>query len=371
MDTESLKQELTDLSTQCDQARQAGDYIQEADLQREVALRLTILGKFNQAKKRLRRALKLNQRTKRRQDESKTLYILGMVEARSSMQLNDSLPYFEQALTGFREIGDRVLEGRTQIYLGTLKLMHNFQKAGQQILQRSHIPKDLSGFGVSESEFQVIDGHLAEAIQAFSEAQDVNRLLDTLRYRTVLLLFRGHSQEAYGSMAKAIEVAKQHGRETELLQLQLDVYNVTSLSNENPKLRAIMEILHNAAQTGQERVAAYARFIRARDLLRSGNIEEAIQDGQVTRQLALQNTDPTLYLLSCLLMAEGEEQRHNRLAVLNILFTCQASLGKLLGKEARLPILMVIDSLKQRWGQANFDRVMAKYRTQFATNSES
>jgi len=367
MMTQTLHQQLTDLTQQCDQARQTGDVTQEAELQQEVALRLVLLNEFSQAKKRLRRALKLNQRQKHPLAEAKTRYILGMTEARSNPNLKESLAYFEQALPQFQGLAEWVMVGRTQIYLATLTLWQGFQQVGQQWLKAvsPEVTSPLK-FQLPTKQFQVVETHLEAAIGAFSKAEDVNRLLDSLRYRIVVLLLQGKTQAAFQNLSQALQVARQYGREAELLQLQLDVYNLSSLATENPQLNSISEILSQANQTGQEKVAAYAHLTQARELLRLNRIEEAIDVGQATRQIALSKRDPTLYLLACLLLAEGEEQRQNRLAVLNVLFTCQASLGQLLGDEAKVPVLLVIDSLKQRWGEAEFINQMNRYRSQFS-----
>lgn len=268
-------------------------------------------------------------------------YALGLVGLRAGDGEAVTRAHFEAALGTARALGDQRLAGRCLGHLTDLAL-----RAG-----------DLAG----------AEGLVTQAASAFAEAGDTERLFASLRLRTFLFLALGRPRDAFVTLTRATEMARRYGTVDQALELRMELHNLSR----NPLFagarapESLSALLREAEAAGRTDLVGYLHLSRGGEAAQAGDRDRASQEAGIARELALQGPDPALYLMACLLQAELHEARGDRVAALTTLFTCQATLGDLLGDAARVPVLAIIDSLETKWGKPAFDAAMTAYRAQF------
>ncbi|MFT6234259.1 MAG: tetratricopeptide (TPR) repeat protein [Myxococcota bacterium] len=232
---------------------------------------------------------------------------------------------------------------------------------------RAKSAMQLGAFEMGQKRAVVASERFAQAIHAFAEQGDEESVFDAYRFRTFALQMAGSVHDAFACLTEAMELAKRRGRDDALLSFRLDLHQLADhplLADEIAR-EPLHQLAKDAEEAGHPTLAAQVHLTEASEHIRKRRQAEAIACAERAREIALTGPSPMVYLVSCLLIAEAEEQRHNRIGCLTALFTCQASLGDLLGERARVPVLQVIDSLEPRWGPAVFAEAMTGYRAQF------
>lgn len=193
-------------------------------------------------------------------------------------------------------------------------------------------------------------------------------MLEALQLQAFVMQVQARPHDAFVVLTRTLELARRHGEAADLLRVRLDLHHLAA----SPLIPADLQpepldaIVRDAVAAGEEGLAGMALLTTAGTHAEAGRLDEARAAAEQAREKALEVVDPLLYTLACFQIAAIEERRGDRVAQLTILFTCQATLGDLLGDEARVPVLLVIDSLERSWGQAAFASAMRSYRAQFA-----
>lgn len=196
--------------------------------------------------------------------------------------------------------------------------------------------------------------------------------LDAIRRMAAVVSLLGDAKRAFELLSEGLVGAE--ASLPNVLRARLDL-NLFARSARTPdgrfpvapgeRLEPLGVLLTDAVHSGDHGLAGYIRLQLAADANQNRRPQEAATFAESARQDALNATDPMLYLMACLSIAEAREVLGDRVGVLTILFTCRATLVDLLGEQAGRPVLGVVDSLETRWGAA-FAPALAAYRAQFA-----
>ena len=336
-----LREKLRTIDEACGKAASAGDDAREAELHQEASVLLAALNDVPAARERIVRARALHAAAGRRLDEAKALYSLGFLDARFTDRLAGARAMLLQAVAIFGEEGATALVGRAHGHLASLALR-------------------AQDWGAAEE-------HFGAAAEAAAAKGDVPRVLEGLQLQAFTMQVNGRPNDAFMTLTRTIELARKHGSDADVLRLRLDLHHLTASPLIAPELQPepLDTLVREAVDAGQDGLAGMALLTWASEFAGAGRIAEAREAAEGAREKALETTDPLLYTIACLLIADIEQRRGDRVAALTILFTCQATLGDLLGDTGRVPVLHVIDSLEKAWGKAAFRDALEKYRAQF------
>lgn len=202
---------------------------------------------------------------------------------------------------------------------------------------------------------------LAEVAEILDGLGDHESRLDTLRRLAMLVQLAGRPEQALELLAAAMVGGSPATAQMLRARLELQLLG-RQLGATTESLEGI---LADARAAGDHGAAGYIQLQLGADATLAGRFARAAFYATEARKSALQINDPILYLLAALSLAEIREKEGDRLGVLNVLFTCKASLEDLLGQSAATPVLAVIHSVEQRWGTEVFDAEMVRYRAQF------
>lgn len=111
-------------------------------------------------------------------------------------------------------------------------------------------------------------------------------------------------------------------------------------------LHGELEMDHDADPFADESIG------QAMSALQAGMSETGARHATAARDAALESADPLRYMLASLLLAEAAELSGDQPQALAALLSCKATLEKSQGKKAGQPIRLVLDALRQRWGDA-------------------
>jgi hypothetical protein len=221
----------------------------------------------------------------------------------------------------------------------------------------------LGGIALRERDPAAAVPDLAAAAGAYGRAGDLDGLLGALRLLTVSLQLDRRPEEAYRWLLRAVEIAQAAGHSA-AAALALDLRNLAGPDGTPPPLAGLVE---GAAADPSPSVRAYALLTRSREETEAGRLDAARDAAAAAKQLALDTSDPVLYLTASLAIAGLEDQAGDRAGALGTLFTCQASLGDLLGPDARAPVLLVVDALRETWGEDAYQAALAEHRARVAS----
>ena len=349
MDTERYRQlgeRLGQVIFEASLARQRGEPRAAADLHGEAVTIFMAFERWNLARAQAEQALALYEEAGDTQQAAKTRYALSIIDARRGGDVGAARaePALEDQYQGFLTEGAHDMAAR----------------AADQLTGLAMRRQDLLG-ALRWAE---------RCADAWADAGEVKQVLQALRTRTQILQLLGRPYDAYVTLSRAIEIGKQLGGDA-LSEAVLALRTDMLLLAQNPvvapglKPESADVLLEEARAKGNLGLVAQLSLARGSERVQVRDFVRGEADAQVAREAALQVKDPTSYLIACLLLAEVYDKTNRRLEALTILFTCQASLGDLLGQQARVPVWVVIDSLKDRWGVAVFEEEMARYRGQF------
>jgi len=318
-------------------ARQKGELGTAAELHGEAVTLFALLEQWNQAQSQAAQALALYEELGDTAKAARARYALGSLEAQASG-------------------GTRTLEA-------TLK---RAQEAGDPALVAKSAEK-LAGVALKRQDYRAAGRYIELMAGAHADQGEVLAVVDDLRMRSFVFQLQGRPADAYTCISRALSISKQSGETARMLEMRLDLHMLTRhpLLDDDLRPEELDRLIDDAAAAEHPGMVGYARLARATAAIEAERVSEALPDAEAGRQAALEALDPTLYLMACLMIAEIQEKLGDRLKVLTILFTCQASLGDLLGEAAKAPVLQVITSLEERWGKTEFDDWMTRYRAQF------
>ncbi len=100
--------------------------------------------------------------------------------------------------------------------------------------------------------------------------------------------------------------------------------------------------------------------------LQAGMSETGARHATSARDAALESADPLRYLLASLLLAEAAELAGDQPGALAALLSCKATLEKSQGKKAGQPLRLVLDALRERWGDAAMADAIQAYSERLA-----
>lgn len=327
-------------------ARQRGELAKAAELHGEAVTLFALLEQWGQAEQQAEQAAALYEELGEPARARKARYAVGLMRAQGKG--SGATGVLEQALAEAEEAEDHELVRRTA--------------------------EKLAGVALREEDYPGAGRWIERMATAAADQGDVPRVLEALRLRAFVFQIQGRPRDAWTCLSRALHIARETGETALVLEMRLDLNMLT----EHPLAEAFVEseaaaaehgdldqLLADARAQGRPGMVAYALLARGSRAAELGAHARALPDAEAARQAALQAVDPTVYLMACLLIAECQEALGDRLSAMTILFTCQASLGDLLGEEARVPVLHVIDSLEEKWGEETFQRTLSAYRAQF------
>ncbi len=202
---------------------------------------------------------------------------------------------------------------------------------------------------------------LAEVAEILERLGDHENRLDTLRRLAMLVQLAGQPERALELLAAAMVGGAPSSAQMLRARLELQLLG-RQLGATTESLEGI---LADAVKAGDHGAAGYLQLQLAGDAIQGGRLPRGAWYTAEAKKSALECTDPILYLLASMMLAEIQEKEDDRLGVLNTLFTCKATLEDLLGQSAATPVLAVIHTVEQRWGEEAFGAVMERYRAQF------
>lgn len=300
-----------------------------AELDEMAAALLTSAGDEPQARRALRQALQARRRIGETQPLAKTRYGLALLESRVAGRQHQARVGFEQAVAEFRESDDGHMVATALLRLADLDL--------------------------AEGSYDHACIRCGDAADAFGGIGDDAGRLHALRLGARAAHLAGDTTRAGRFLTAAVDASSPE----DSLSLRLDAAAL-GISHE-PDEAELDDLLGDASESAHGSLL----LLRAAQRIGRRAFEDAESDAQEARRLALDHADPLLYLLSCLQIAGIRQAVDDRTGMLTALFTCQATLGDLLGDDARVPVLQMIRSLHIAWGDERFQSEMRRYRAQF------
>ena len=155
-------------------------------------------------------------------------------------------------------------------------------------------------------------------------------------------------------VARAVEVHGFEARGREVLSLRLDLgeHDLTTLD----------DLLAGARALGDAKLLGRLCQERGGLLVAQGRIEEALPCLEEAREVAVAEVDAQLYILSGAGLVSAYDALDRRYEAMETVFRMAASLEKLIGEGAQDQIFPLLDALKLKWGEAEFERLLALYR---------
>jgi tetratricopeptide (TPR) repeat protein len=183
---------------------------------------------------------------------------------------------------------------------------------------------------------EVIFSALALQVSALKEAQE----LDPVALEAVV--------------TRAVDVHGFEPRGREVLSLRLD--------QGEHDLATLDDLLAGARVLGDAKLVGRLCQERGGALVAQGRVEEALPSLEEAREVAIAEVDAQLYILSGAGLVSAYDALDRRYEAMEAVFRMAASLEKLIGKGAQDQIFPLLDALKLKWGEAEFERLLALYR---------
>ncbi len=297
----------------------------------------------------LERAAGLYALAGRTAEESKVRYGLSLLSWKHRPGSTTALKHLEDAEALARRAGDLALLARV------LDRKAGMAMAAQAYPEAARLLNDVAA--------------LRESIG------DADGRLDAIRRMASVASLMGEPKRAFELLSEGLVDAAAGPADVLRARLELNLLARSARTAQtgelDPKFAGVRAeplgvLLADALAAGDRSGAGYVRLQMAADANLAKRHDEAASYAESARQDALELTDPMLYLLACLSIAEAREKLDDRVGVLTILFTCRATLQDLLGEAAGRPVLGVVESLEKRWGPAVFDPALAEYRRRVA-----
>ena len=283
-----------------------------------------------------------------------------------------------KAVDMYREVGDARGRGETQLaralILGQLPGRSSDERA---CLDSAKALGRLAEDPVTEMKARQRLAHLSEGEGDWKGAElEVTRmirrvgalglekgLVDTHRHRGTIRMAQGRPDAALQDFERALESAKKVGDPQQTLLVRIEVRAVQSIALAGRgEVEPYSAMLEDAEALGETGFAATVELQEAADLLRGGRNVEGLAKAVDARASALAAPNPVLYTVACLLIAEAREKLEDRVGVLEVLLGCKATLEYALGKEAGQQVVLVLESLRTRWGEEVLAEAREGYR---------
>jgi tetratricopeptide (TPR) repeat protein len=215
---------------------------------------------------------------------------------------------------------------------------------------------------------------LDQAIDHLGPAGDVELTILVYRTRASVNLLRGHFDQIQADLDGALATARRAGRKKMVKSIRYEQRALRALQD---KISAALDQIHREEifadllgmvhQSGDDNIIYETDLHQATDLLKAGQLEEALERAEKSRRAALESTEPSRYasyLVACLLMAEIKERLDDKPGVLFTLLTCKGTLDKTLGPGSSQLVTLFLDSIYKRWGPETTHKALEIYRQQ-------
>lgn len=319
-------------------AREAGDARAEADALQRIAGLMTASQRLDEASERLQSAALLYRSLGDLGKQADCLLMQGRMLAR---------------LPGRHVEARAPLDEAASLYEATGALA---TKYGQSAL------REIAGTYATDQDWPAASTALNRLVDVLRGSGQPADLAQALRARAMFEQGAGQFDAALVSYDAAVDAATQAAAPLPLLQLRLERRVLRDVLNrEAEPFSALLDEIETLGDPG---LLNDVQLEQATAAVRAGRPRDALAHAQQARHAALQAGDPLRYLLACLVIAEVRDQNGDRPGVLAILLTAKNSLEQLLGPEAGQPIVMILDSLGQRWGKAELHTALQVYRAQ-------
>ncbi|MCB9529377.1 MAG: hypothetical protein H6701_13510 [Myxococcales bacterium] len=194
---------------------------------------------------------------------------------------------------------------------------------------------------------------LYEALRKLARAQQLLGLAEHNRFIV---------EKAVAAQTRAVKVALELRDAAATIRARLELQALHNLMGRHAEPIAFSRLIDLAREAGDEALVGDLMLERAATALREGRLAQGELHAQELRRRALEQREPTRYLLACMLIAEARERQDDRPGVIEILLTCKATLEAEVGLGIGEQIKLVLDSLADRWGRATMTEALRTYR---------
>jgi tetratricopeptide (TPR) repeat protein len=270
------------------------------------------------------------------------------------VQRDKLAPILNQAIALAEQIEYTTLAAKAYHLLGSLKF-----DAGEVL-------------GAIAAQTQAI-AQLKSQLESASDAQSPvteSLAIQIWRTRSTLYVLLGQVTHAAHDLDRALAISQRQGNEDLSLQIQLDQCLLQRLSDDRADPQALFARLQSQSAPSISGAIALHQAIAD---LEAGQWKTALSHVESARRNALASTDTaryTRYLVSCLLVAQIQDQLDDRPGVLETLLTCKKTLEGSLGKETGEMVTPFLNALQSRWGQADLTEALKIYQTRIQVKTK-
>jgi tetratricopeptide (TPR) repeat protein len=218
-------------------------------------------------------------------------------------------------------------------------------------------------------------GRLPEAIAELGAliaglAPEDPERVDAHRLRATLHTSRADFDAARLDYDAAVEAAERLGDTALHVRMRLERRGVVPVRTPDrwEDWRCLLRDAHRLrTDRGLVGEAGEVHLEQAALALAGERLDQGVAFAAAARQAALRAREPVLFLMACLLIAEGREGQGDHTGVLEALIGCRATLGRTFGPDYTHAVTTILDALEPRWGKPLFDRALEQYRAHHPT----
>ncbi len=233
----------------------------------------------------------------------------------------------------------------------------------KDLVQEMKSRKRLAEILASDNKLPAAESEVTRMIQRLEAIQLDRGLVDVYRHRGSLKMARGRMNDALSDYDKSLDAANRVGDEELRLTVRVERRAVQTYALAGKKdIEPFSELLADAQALGDEQLAGLVLLQEASEHLQAGRHEQGEQKALEGEAAALAAPSPVLYVFACMLIAEAREGLSNRVGVIEVLLTCKSTLEAYFGPEMAKQVVLVLDSLRRRWGDDEVEKAKAGYR---------
>jgi len=328
---------LEEVETKLREVRAVGDQSAEADALGRQAFVFLNAGRMAEAAHSAESSSNIYAELADLKGEAGSRYAEALILAQIPQQRHRCLPLLRRSTSLAQAVGDIVQE----------------MKSRQRIANTQANGDDLKS---AEKEVTAMIARLTDL--------KIDRgLVDTYRHRASIRLARGRPNDAVADYDRALQAAESvddaHLRLTTRVERRAaQTYALAGQAEIEP----FSELLLDAKGLGDKSLTATVLLQEASEFLRGGKHQPGEEKAQEAEEAALAARNPVMYVMSAMLIAEAREGLGNRVGVLEVLLTCKATLEHAFGPELSQQVVLVLDSLRGRWGEEELEKAKVGYR---------
>jgi tetratricopeptide (TPR) repeat protein len=336
---------LEEVETKLGEFRAAGDRDAEADALGRQAFVFLNAGRMAEAARSAESSSKIYAELADLKGEAGSRYAEALIRAQIPQQQHRCLPLLRHSASLAQAAGDIVQEMKSR-----------------QRIAHTHAGDD---------DLQSADKEVTSMIERLVDLGIDRGLVDTYRHRASIRLARGRPNDAVADYDRALEAADRVGDPHIRLTTRVErrAAQTYALAGQ-AEIEPFSELLLDAEGLGDKSLASTVLLQEASEFLRGGKHQPGEEKAQQAEEAALAAGNPVMYVMSAMLIAEAREGLGNRVGVIEVLLTCKATLEHAFGPELSQQVVLVLDSLRGRWGEEELQKAKVGYRKWAAERME-